>query len=81
MGDDVDVRHAPNLYGRQLPFMHVHIIDLRADGYGVPRRANARNLRGRWEQLPLRRVDFHVPEYAVVFGDFSERRVLVDLCE
>jgi hypothetical protein len=61
--------------------MHVHVIDLRADGHGLPRRGDARNLRGRWEQLPLRHVDFHVPEYAVVFGDCSERRMLVDLRE
>jgi hypothetical protein len=79
VGDDVDLRRASDVYGRQLPFVHVHVVDLHADGHGVPRRADARNLRGRREQLPLRRVNFDMPEFAVVLDDGSERRVLADL--
>ena len=81
VGHNVDLRRAPNVYGRQLPFVHMHVIDLRADGHGVSGRADARNLRGRREQLPLRRVDFHVPKFAVVLGGGSERSVLADLFE
>ena len=81
VGDDVDLRLAPDVYGRQLPCMHLHFVDLHADGHGVPGRADARKLRGRRKQLPLPRVDLEVPDNTVVLGNGAERRVRADLFE
>jgi hypothetical protein len=81
--DDVDeLRLKPDLHrhGRYLG-MHVHLVDLPRVGHHLPGWANARDVPGRRQWVPLRVIDVDVPWFGVVFGDVAERCVLDDMHE